>query len=176
MNKPYVIAIAAVSGGGKTTLTKHLSKMTEHSAALYFDEYEFMKEPSDLSAWAKRNGGYREWDLQPIEEDLKRVIEMEHIDVILLDYPFARLHDQISVYIDETIFLDVPLDIAMARRMIRKPPEHVVSEMSHYINHARSAYLKMIREVRPSSDRVLDGTLNVEELAEQVLERSHEYF
>lgn len=174
MNKPYVIAIAAVSGGGKTTLTTYLANMSEHSTALHFDEYEFTKEPSNLSAWAKRNGGYGEWDLQPMEEDLKRIIEMADIDVVLLDYPFARLHDQISAYIDETIFLDVPLDIAMARRVIRNPPEHVVSEMSHYINHARSAYLKMIREVIPSSDRVLDGTLHVESLAEQVLEGMRE--
>lgn len=38
---PFVIAISAVSGGGKTTITKLLNQELHNSKILLFDEYEF---------------------------------------------------------------------------------------------------------------------------------------
>lgn len=40
-------------------------------------------------------------------------------DWILLDYLFAYIHERLSKYIDFTIFIDTPLDIAMSRRILR---------------------------------------------------------
>ncbi len=39
--KPFIVAIAAVSGGGKTTMTTRLNDFLTNSKALYFDNYEF---------------------------------------------------------------------------------------------------------------------------------------
>lgn len=39
--KRMVIAIAAVSGGGKTAITNNLNKRFHNSQALFFDDYEF---------------------------------------------------------------------------------------------------------------------------------------
>lgn len=40
-NHPFVIAIAGVSGGGKTTITERLIQELHNSKALYFDDYDF---------------------------------------------------------------------------------------------------------------------------------------
>jgi uridine kinase len=38
---PLVIAAAAVSGGGKTTIATKLNQSLKNSRALYFDNYDF---------------------------------------------------------------------------------------------------------------------------------------
>jgi uridine kinase len=35
-----IIGISAVSGGGKTALTRRLAELLQDSAALFFDDYE----------------------------------------------------------------------------------------------------------------------------------------
>jgi uridine kinase len=42
-----------------------------------------------------------------------------NLDYILLDYSFAYKNDKVAPYISYAVFLDTPLDIAMARRIIR---------------------------------------------------------
>lgn len=39
--KTKIITIAAVSGGGKTTVTENLTQKLTNSKALYFDSYHF---------------------------------------------------------------------------------------------------------------------------------------
>ena len=72
-----------------------------------------------------------------------------------------------SRYIDCAIFVDTPLDIAMARRILRDmgnaSGEEIRHDMQMYIRYARVAYLQMLKAVLPSSDYVLDGTKELEE-------------
>lgn len=42
MKKTTVIEIAAVSGGGKTTVVKALNKEVESSKSLHFYDYDFV--------------------------------------------------------------------------------------------------------------------------------------
>ncbi|WP_404407056.1 hypothetical protein [Jeotgalibacillus malaysiensis] len=55
-----VISIAAVSGGGKTTLAKQLLQSLPNAEALYFDEIEFQKAPEDLTKWVDEGGDLKE--------------------------------------------------------------------------------------------------------------------
>ncbi|MVQ36435.1 hypothetical protein GON05_17640 [Paenibacillus sp. MAH-34] len=64
--KPYVISIAAVSGGGKTTVTNHLLGKLNNSKAFYFDEYDFKDCPEDICDWVSRSANYNEWNLAPL--------------------------------------------------------------------------------------------------------------
>lgn len=166
--RPTVIAFAAVSGGGKTTITTTLCKKVSYGQALYFDDYDFQIAPEDIGEWGKRPGRYEEWDLKPLEVDLRKLINRKACKWIFLDYPFAYLHPEICPLIDFAVFIDVPLDIALARRLIRTPPEDIKKEMKLYLQHSREAYEKMVNEVRPSSDIVLDGRLSTEELSSRI--------
>ena len=94
---------------------------------------------------------------------------------ILLDYPFAYVHNGLKSHIDYAIFIDTPLDVAMARRMLRDYREpaslNLASEIIGYPEGGRRAYLEMLRVVLPSSDCSIDGAWSVNALNEQILER-----
>ncbi len=53
--KPMVVAIASVSGGGKTTITRELRCGMQNTEALYFDDYDYdmMSGIADICKWVE---------------------------------------------------------------------------------------------------------------------------
>ncbi|HDR4423575.1 TPA: hypothetical protein QCP59_004422 [Bacillus cereus] len=174
MKKTKVITIAAVSGGGKTTVTERLTNKLENSKALYFDSYNFNNCPADICKWMDDGANYDEWVLTPLIHDIQYLIRDSNVDYIIIDYPFAYLNSEMRQFIDITIFIDTPLDIAMARRILRDFKEGTIDEihndLKHYMTFARKAYLEAIHTVKPNSDIVLDGSLSVSEIMNQAIE------
>ncbi|HDR7612877.1 TPA: hypothetical protein QCX47_004592 [Bacillus mycoides] len=172
--KTKIISIAAVSGGGKTTITESLTHELTNSNALYFDSYKFDNCPADICKWIDDGANYDEWVLTPLITDIQHLLQNSNLDYIIVDYPFAYLNSEMRELIDVTIFIDTPLDIAMARRILRDFKEGTISEihndLKHYITHARKAYLEAIYTVKPNSDIVLDGSLSVSEIVVQIVE------
>lgn len=170
---PLVIAIAGVSGGGKTTIVKHLNERLHNSKILFFDDYDF-DGPSDIIDWVDKGANYDEWDLSPLIRDLKG-LQSEPLEYIIIDYPFAYKHSKTSKFIDLTVFIDTPLDIAMARRVIRdfrnNSTETILTEMKNYISHGRRGYLEMLKTIKPNSDIIVDGTLSVTKIGDIIYER-----
>lgn len=82
-------------------------------------------------------------------------------------------------YIDLTIFIDTPLDVAMARRILRdfknSNAEEIKIDMQSYLSGAREAYLVMLNTVKPNSDVVIDGSQGNEEIVGSVIQiiRTH---
>jgi uridine kinase len=173
LKKPIIIAISAVSGGGKTTAIQLLNKLLANSTTLFFDEYDF-EGPDNYIEWAWRGGNYNEWKLQPLISDLTLILNnKDHLfEYILLDYPFAYLNNEMKAYIDLAIFIDTPLDVAMARRILRNhintTTEEVRIDMESYLSGAREAYSAMLNTVKPNSDIVIDGLLEKEILVEEI--------
>lgn len=167
---PIVIAIAGVSGGGKTTIAKHLNERLHNSKTLFFDDYDF-DGPDDVIDWVDKGPNYDEWDLAPLIKDLKGLLA-DSLDYIVLDFPFAYKHSKISKLIDLTVFIDTPLDIAMARRIIRdfkdSSNESILIEMENYISQGRRGYLEMLNTIKPNSDIIVDGTLSVSEIGDKI--------
>lgn len=174
--KPKVISIAAVSGGGKTTITEQLINKLSNSKALYFDDYEFDECPGDICKWVDEGANYNEWVLTPLITDVHFLLNnhTQPLNYILLDYPFAYLNNGMREYIDFTIYIDTPLDIAMARRILRdfteSPIDDVQNDLINYLSDGRAAYLEMINTVKPNSDIVIDGSLNLTLIVNQILE------
>ncbi|WP_342719518.1 hypothetical protein AAG068_12590 [Bacillus paramycoides] len=173
-NKTKIITIAAVSGGGKTTVTKKLTQKLTNSKALYFDSYHFENCPSDICKWIDDGANYNEWVLTPLIHDIQHLIREGNVDYIIVDYPFAYLNSEMREFIDATIFIDTPLDVAMARRILRDFKEDTIDEihndLKHYMTFARKAYLEAIHTVKPNSDIVLDGSLSVSEIINHAVE------
>ncbi|UTR12987.1 hypothetical protein MM300_13730 [Evansella sp. LMS18] len=163
---PLVIAISGVSGGGKTTITNHLREKLQDSKALSFDDYDF-DGPSDIIDWVDRGANYNEWNLDPLIHDIEGLLT-EPLNYILLDYPFAYKHIKTSNLIDVTVFIDTHLDIALARRIIRdfkdSPSENILIDMERYLSTGRRGYLEMIKTIKPNSDIIVDGTLEIHEM------------
>ncbi|MFA2809504.1 hypothetical protein [Bacillus mycoides] len=172
--KTKIISIAAVSGGGKTTITESLAHELKNSKALYFDRHKFDNCPADICKWIDDGANYDEWVLTPLIHDIQHLIRDGNVDYIIVDYPFAYLNSEMRQFIDVTIFIDTPLDIAMARRILRDFKEGTMDEihndLKHYITYARKAYLEAIHTVKPNSDIVLDGSLPVDEIIDQIVE------
>ncbi len=172
--KTKIISIAAVSGGGKTTITERLTHELKNLKALYFDSYIFDNCPADICKWIEDGANYDEWVLTPLINDIQHLLQNSYLDYIIVDYPFAYLNSEMGKLIDVTIFIDTPLDIAMARRILRDFKEDTMSEihndLKHYITYARKAYLEALHTVKPNSDIVLDGSLSVGEIIDQIVD------
>lgn len=52
-------------------------------------------------------------------QDIIKIQESGEYEYLILDYPFAYCNEQMMKYIDMAIFIDTPLDIALARRILR---------------------------------------------------------
>ena len=79
-----VIAIAAVTAGGKTTIVNELKNQIANTKALYFDDYSFEGEVDNFYEWTKQGADYNVWNLSPLVED---VIDIKNSDCeyLLLD-------------------------------------------------------------------------------------------
>jgi uridine kinase len=172
---PMVIAIAGVSGGGKTTIATYLKGKLPNSKTIYFDDYDF-DGPADIIEWIEKGGDPDEWDLSPLISDLGK-LNSETLDFIIVDFPFAYLHRQISNLIDFAVFIDTPLDVAMARRISRDfangSAEDILLDLDNYLSGGRKGYLAMLNTTKPNSDLIVDGTLPVSEIAGIIAKNFH---
>lgn len=187
MKKPFVIAISGVSGSGKTAVTNKLKERLENCAVLSFDDYDDVcligRDINDLPT--DRNG-YDDWQVEPIVADIKRLLK-EPLDYIIMDYPFGRQNSTIAPFIDLSVFVDVPLDVALARRIIRDYTDrgcerHKISVdlkvienyLKHYLKFQIPTYRHHIDTQKPFADLVIDGMQDVKTSAGQIVERLYQ--
>ncbi len=78
-------------------------------------------------------------NLTPLINDVQLLLsDNPPLNFILLDYPFAYSHNEMNQFINFTIFIDTPLDIALARRILRDfiedPIENVRNDVENYLS------------------------------------------
>lgn len=168
-----IIAFASVTAGGKTTIVNEIKKTLKNTESLHFDDYSFEGEVEDFYAWVMNGADYNVWDLSPIIKDILEIKNNGNCDYLLLDYPFAYCHKELSKYIDCAVFIDTPLDIALVRRILRDmnnaTAEEIRYDMEIYLKYARVAYVQMLKDILPSSDYVIDGTKELDEKVQEIL-------
>lgn len=169
-HSPFVIAIAGVSGGGKTAVTNDLHLKLNQSKVLYFDDYNF-EGPDDLIQWVENGSDYDKWDLEPFLIDFKELCK-DHPDYIILDFPFAYKHSEVSSLINLAVFIDTPLDIALVRRIKRdfaiRSVEDILIEMTNYVSRERKGYIEMVDTIKPNSDLVIDGSQSISKITDEI--------
>ena len=171
---PKIISISAVSGGGKTTITRKLGLVLKDTRELFFDDYHFENAPNDFNQWVNQGADYNLWNLDPMVSDIDRIKASREVpSYILLDYPFSYMNDKMKNYIDLSIFIDTSLDVAMARRILR---DHIDSnihdvhnDLNFYLRYGRIAYLEMENKIKPNADIVIDGTLPPDQIVEFII-------
>jgi len=183
MKKSFIISISAPSGGGKTTITTELKERLNNSVVIYWDDYGDEVDPdcniNDVT-------DYNEWHTEPLATDIERLLHKQH-NYIILDYPFGYLNDCVGKYIDLAVFIDTPLDVALARRIIRdytsrsKESDFGLAEVDNvslkaiddelrwYLTRFRPTYVRFSEAHRLKSDLVVDGTKLPEEIIEIII-------
>ena len=169
-----IIAIGAVTAGGKTTLVNAIKDKLTRTASLHFDDYSFDGEENDFYKWVSDGANYNVWDLSPLKADIEKIINSDRYDYLLLDYPFAYQNKMIKDYLDCCIFIDTPLDIALALKVLRDMKESSADdiryEMDVYLKYARIAYVQMLQDILPISDYVIDGTKELKIIINEAME------
>jgi uridine kinase len=180
MEKPYIITINAVSGGGKTALARLVQESLPASALFCFDDFnETNIIPDDLYEWSKRGANPLEVDCPGMGEAVEQAIQAASLKYMVLDCPLGREHPRFARIIDLAVFIDTPLDVAMARRILRdhtsaseasaeEKLKRLRQEMIHYLEKARYPYLEAYKQ-KSISDLVLDGWSALEHMRDRVL-------
>jgi uridine kinase len=178
-----IIGVSGISGSGKTTLVKQLAT-TLSATTLFWDDYDAISEgPTDYVEWYHSSKKYDAWKYDALVNTLKALKEGKTVvcpatgksliptEPILFDAPLGRCHQATGQYIDFLVCLDTPLDIALGRRLIRDHPTplEMVKELEYYLAYSRPLFT-LSSEHKASSDLIVDGSLSLEKLVEQVLE------
>src|SRR5262245_53390959 len=113
MKEPYVIAINAVSGGGKTEIAKLVHASLPSATLFCFDDFdETNVYPDDFYDWSCRGGNLLEFDCPGMSAAVEDEIRRRRSRYIILDYPFGRDHPRLQEHINLSVFIDTPLDVA----------------------------------------------------------------
>ncbi|MCH8291500.1 hypothetical protein IH992_10420 [Candidatus Poribacteria bacterium] len=205
MQENFVIAISAVPGGGKTTLVKKTAGLLE-ATTLFFDDYASVSEyPKDIIQWMNDGADLNEWKTPVFAKDVaalkrgERIIHpvandtIESNEFIVIEDPIGRGRNEMTELIDFMVLIDTPLDIALARRLLRNiekyyrckaeerlekatkeelieyPIESVSKELNRYLSEYRAIYLAFQEQMSSYCDLILDGGLPSDELANQLV-------
>jgi len=181
MKKPFVISISGVSGGGKTTVTNELKDCLLNSAVVSFDDYDDIKLDRDINDWSADGNDENEWYVEPLAQDIERLLS-EPLDYIIVDYPFGYRNLRVGKHINFAVFIDTPLDVALARRMIRDYTNRaadrnkikvnlsaIEKELLFYLDRSRPTYVRMPETQKPSSDFIADGMKIPYEIADDII-------
>ncbi|MDP1881009.1 MAG: AAA family ATPase [Parachlamydiaceae bacterium] len=156
--QPIVIGVSGISGAGKSTLIRKLAE-TLQATFLTWDDYdEISQSPKDYVKWYELSKNYDDWIYDDLANNLKKIKEGHEVicpatkkelyptNYILFDAPLGYCHKATGKYIDFLICLDTPLDIALARRLLRDyrshpEPQKMLEDLNYYLAHSRPLYI-----------------------------------
>jgi uridine kinase len=190
-----VIAISSPPGGGKSTLAKAIADSLINASCIDYDDFQQVtEEPIEkIETWAQSGGDYNHFELPLLESALatlkqggnvinpanKQIIKSQNF--IFYETPFGKEHKSTARYIDQLIWLDTPLDIAIARNIMASinnfnslevmPLEHTSGflewqsgYLNNYIQCVRSLLLSQREKIINTADIVVDGNSSVDAL------------
>ena len=176
-----VIAIAAPIGGGKSALAEGLARALG-SAMLHFDDYETATRQSveQLAAWLAAGADIDQLDAPGLAAELTRLRTLASTPELVFEMPLGRAWSATASQIDVLVWIDVPPDLALARRLrditasagAQHPAQTLAwlnDYLAHYSDTIHAVLAEQLRVVRPRADLILDGRAEPAELVRQVL-------
>jgi len=183
-----IIGICGVSGAGKTEITRLLAERLK-TTTLHWDDYDSLpdyEEPKDYIAWFHGNKDYTAWKSPGLVKALQALCQESQLkfdkeeglspsSIIIFDAPLGYEHHETGRFIDFLVFIDVPPDISLIRRLQRdhlngSAPDvrKINEELDYYSNFSRPLYLDIAE--KKNADLIVDGTLPKQKIVEQILD------
>jgi len=185
-----LIAVSAPVGGGKTSLVAALARRMPGATQIHFDSFERLSERplAEMRSWLDRGGDLDELAVPGLPEALGRLRDgmaatdpstgrtIPPGDTILFETPFARLHRATGSGIDLAIWIDTPLDVALARNLIElgrrfgRDPDFgpwLQDYLASYLGTVRDLLTMQQERVGAAADVVLDGMVDLETNADR---------
>ncbi len=188
----FVVAISGTSGAGKSSLMHAIAARYSSVALMHFDHYIVLgTDGGDIQGWLDAGADPNLIETPQLVMDLEALKagrpvippgggQVDPAPLILLEEPFGRYRSAITSQIDLSVHLELPHDIALARRSLRSVRavadgaghhEHVhaladlMGQFAAYLGPGREAYQLAEVFAREVADRVLDAMRPVDELA-----------
>jgi uridine kinase len=161
----FVIGLKGTSGSGKSTLAKALAQELGDTVILYIDKYGALPDvqrPPDFKAWVQAGADFNQWITPQLVHDIQALRRGDAITLpqqteatypptfLIVEDPMGREREAMKDLLDFVVAIDIPFDIALARRIIRIPTrpyfiEHP-DELGTYIPHVAQLYLDYLRD------------------------------
>lgn len=191
----YVIAIAAPIGGGKTALTNALAKALGNAPTIYFDHYEHATESSvtALQEWMNKGADFDAFSAPRLSADLAALKRGEcitdpltHAEIkpgkyIVFEAPLGKEQRDTALLIDLLVWVEVPLDIALARKVRELAVKNTGNShdfllwldayLKNYLEAVRHVLLLQKQKVSVTADLVVNGEDRLEAIVRQILAR-----
>ena len=197
MITPFVLAVAGPPGSGKTTLSRALAERLGGAPVLSYDAYETITgwPPERVAAWLADGAPLDAVPVPGLAEDLAQLRQGEPVPdrerggtlrlprrgprpVIVPDTLLGRAHPGTGQQIDHLVWLDLPLDGALARELrsfteeARRDPSSAPgflaaldADLGRYDALLHPTYALQRERVRPAADQILRAGTLTEHLA-----------
>jgi uridine kinase len=194
--RPFVIAVGGPSGSGKSSVVQRIAHLLGDAITLFFDDYASVSTyPSDFGAWIRAGANPNDWKTPRFASDLTALrqgqpisppgnaIQLQSARYIVVEEPFGRERQEVREVIDLVAIIDLPLEVALARRMRRniqagladgEASVECLRSLGQFLDayldgHIREGYLIINRIAVATCDVILDGLMPIDELAQQVV-------
>ncbi len=195
----YVIAIAGPVGSGKSSLVEALVKQLGDASMVCFDHYENIthRSPHELVQWIQDGADIDQFTFPTLVHDLEKLKRGETVEepvthenveprkYIVFEMPFGKAHSATAPFIDLLLWIDVPLDTALARKLREhsgiflehfSPDKH--RECLNWVHGYLDSYLLFVHDilviqhdkVRPGADFVINGLDDLENMSWQAVQ------
>lgn len=186
---PFVVAISGPSGAGKSTLIKTLVNLFENAVFLSIDDYPDDHYPPAIE-WLERGANPDEFETPQFFADVRSLKNGKSIlhpetkqetdppAYLIIEEPFGKSRTAFRDLIDFHAEIDIPLEIAFPRRLLRimdwKPKEeqlpYIKQHLEWYLRAGRRFYIAVQENARRDKDLTIDGTHPSEMIAQLVFE------
>ena len=190
-----VIAITGCMGSGKTTLVHHLRQLIPGSAVLFEDHFQTMTQMdvAELEQWTARGSSIGELNLNGFDRAIREALGASGIlrakkpkllppKLLFIESQFGRAHPSLADLVDYQIWIDAPLDLCLARKILQlssidsgdsngaMSPLEISGLCKLYLESTARLLREQIRQVASVSDATLVNDKNTARMVDEALQ------